>query len=310
MVSFVLSRLAQAIVVIAVVSFTVFLLSRVTGDPATLLLPINAGQEQKEAFRQEWGLDGDVIREQFPTWASKVIRGDLGTSLRARLPVTTLVSQRLPNSARLALATVVIAGAIGTLTGVASAIWRGRWPDWLFRGFAILGQGMPVFALALLLQALFAWHIPIFPVSGAEGWRSLVLPAATLGWFLSAGIMRLVRSAMIESLSSDYVLFARSKGLQTYVVVLKHALRNALIAPITFLGLYLGILIGAGVVVEYVFAYPGMGSLAVESVLARDFPTLQGVILVVTVAVILSNSLVDILYAAVDPRLRREYQNG
>lgn len=296
-------RLAQAVVVVLIASFIVFLMSHATGDPATLLLPLDATQETQDAYRQRWGLDQPLL-QQFATWVGNVAQGDLGTSFRARVPVTTLIAERLPRSIALAVAALAVAWVVGVVTGLVSALRRGTWLDWAFRGFAILGQGVPAFWLALVLQSVLTVRFPLFPVAGADSVASIVLPAATLGWFISAGVMRLVRSAMLTALGSDYVLLARSKGLRETLVISKHALRNALIAPLTFLGVYVGVLIGSAVVVESIFAWPGVGSLAYQAVLSRDFPTLQGVILVVTVLVAVTSVVIDLSYAVIDPRVR------
>lgn len=303
MLAFILRRCAQSVFVLLGVAFAVFVLSRATGDPATLLLPIDARPEQIAQFRVLWGLD-KPIWEQFLIWVINLLSGQLGTSFQAQRPVAQLINERLMNSLVLALSAILVAGVIGTVGGVLAAVRHGRMTDKILRGFAMLGSGVPEFWIALMLQYLLALRFPIFPVSRNEGPMSLVLPAVTLGWFLSAGILRLVRSGMLESLSSDYVLFARAKGLHEWQVVLKHALRNAFMTPLTFLGLYIGILIGSAVIVEYVFAWPGLGSLAYEAVLARDFPTIEGVILVVTCAVVFSSLLVDLINAIADPRVR------
>jgi ABC-type dipeptide/oligopeptide/nickel transport system permease component len=303
MFGFVARRMAQAVVVVLIVSFTVFLLARATGDPTNLLLPLDAPEVQKQEYRERWGLD-EPLFVQFGQWLVNVAGGDLGTSFRARTPVLDLLMERLPRSFYLAACALAVAAFVGITTGVVAALKRGTWIDRLFRFIAIIGQGVPAFWLALLLQAVFAVRLPIFPVGGAEHPLAVVLPAVTLGWFISAGIMRLVRSGMLGALTSDYVLLARSKGVSEWFVVLKHGLRNALVAPITFLGVYIGILIGSAVVVEVIYAWPGIGSLAYQAVLYRDFPTLQAVILVVTVIIVLSSLLIDLLYALIDPRIR------
>lgn len=303
MLGFVVRRSAQAVLVVLGVALAVFLLTRATGDPATLLLPLDATDEQIAEYRMRWGL-GEPIHEQFLVWLGRVVTGDLGTSFQAHRPVAELIEQRLMNSVWLAVAALVVAGILGTVIGVLSAVRRGTVMDRSFRGFAILGSGVPEFWVALVLQYFLALRFPVFPISGNKEPLSIVLPAITLGWFLSAGIMRLVRSSMLESLSSDYILFARTKGVPEWLVILRHALRNAFMTPLTFLGLYIGILIGSAVIVENIFAWPGLGSLAYDAVLTRDFPTLQGIILVVTVAVVLSSIVIDLVHAAADPRLR------
>lgn len=300
---FIARRAAQGVLVLLGVALAVFILTRATGDPARLLLPLDATPEQIATYRQLWGLDKPIY-EQFAVWLGQIVKGDFGTSFQAYRPVGDLIAQRVWGSLVLALAAIGIAGAVGTLLGILSATSRGRPADRVFRGFAILGSAIPEFWVALMLQNVFALRIPIFPISGNNEPLSIVLPAITLGWFLTAGIMRLVRSGMLEALSSDYVLFARAKGVPEWKVIVQHALRNAFMTPLTFLGLYVGILIGSAVIVEYVFAWPGLGSLAFESVLTRDFATLQGVILVTTFAVVVSSLMIDIIHAVADPRLR------
>lgn len=303
MFGFIARRTAQAVLVLLCVGFAVFILTRATGDPARLLLPLDATPEQIATYRTLWGLDKPLY-EQFAVWLGHLLTGDFGTSFQARRPVGELISQRVWSSLALALTAIGVAGVFGTVAGVLAAVRRGTALDRAFRGFAILGSGIPEFAVALMLQNVFAFRLPIFPITGSTKPLSIVLPAITLGWFISAGILRLVRSAMLEALSSDYVLFARTKGVPEWKVIVRHALGNAFMTPLTFLGLYLGILIGSAVIVEYVFAWPGLGSLAFEAVLTRDFPTLQGVILVVTVAVVISSTVIDLVHAAADPRLR------
>ena len=303
MLGFIARRTAQSVVVLLSVAFAVFVLTRATGDPARLLLPLDASPQQIATYRELWGLD-KPLHEQFAVWLGHVLTGDFGTSFQAHRPVAELLSQRAWNSVVLALCAICVAGVLGTAAGVWSAVRRGTAVDRSLRGLAILGSGIPEFAVALMFQNLLGLHLPIFPINGNTQPLSIVLPAAALGWFIAAGIMRLVRSGMLEALSSDYVLFARAKGVPEWKVVVRHALGNAFMTPLTFLGLYVGILIGSAVIVEYVFTWPGLGSLAYEAVLTRDFPTLQGVILVVTFAVVLSSIAIDLVHAAADPRLR------
>lgn len=291
------------VIVLWAVSAMVFLLGRVTGDPTTLMLPLDATQETKDALRHDWGFDRPVY-EQYGRWVANVARGDFGVSLRSRRPVLGLIGARLPNSLALALASMVVACLIGIATGAVAALKRGSLLDAIVRAFAIMGQAVPSFWLGLILMRLFSVEVPLFPVGGMGGIEHYVLPAVTLGWFVAAGITRLVRAGMIEALSSDYVKLARIKGVPESLVVLKHALRNSLIAPLTFAGVYFGILVGAAVVVETIFAWPGIGSLTYEAILFRDFPIMQGVVLVIAGVVVFTNLVVDVLYAYVDPRIR------
>lgn len=300
---FLLIRLLQTVTVLAVISLVVFAMGRATGNPANLLLPVEATEQQRAIFSERWGLD-EPISTQYVIWMSRLLSGDLGTSFQFRVPVVSLIGPRLLNSGLLALASIIVAGLLGISVGVVAALKRGTRVDGLARMFAILGQGMPPFFLALMLQQIFALRLGWLPISGTGSLAHFILPAVTLGWFISAGIMRLVRSSMIEALTSDYVTFARSKGVSNLLVLVKHALRNALISPVTFMAVYIGILIGSGVTVEAVFAWPGIGTLVFNSVLVRDFPVMQGVVLTVTLIVVLANFLADVLYALIDPRIR------
>lgn len=303
MIRFILSRLIQAIVALFVASLVIFLLARVTGNPVDLILPIEATAEEREALIEAKGLDRHVLY-QYWVYLKDAVRGDFGTSLRTLRPASELVPNRLGNSLKLASAAMLVAVGIGIPLGVVAAVNRGRFWDRLATGVALIGQSVPAFFMAILFVLLFSVTLGWAPAAGIGGWTHYILPALALGWFSSAGIVRLLRSSMLEVLDQEFMRLARLKGVKEYRVVLKHAFRNALIPVVTFIGFMYGLIVGAAVTIEVVFAWPGLGRLAYEAVLFRDFPLLQIVVLTWIALVIAINFLVDILYVLLDPRIR------
>ena len=303
MARFILIRLAQAVVALLVASFVLFLLSRSTGNPVDMLLPLEATAEQRERLIEQKGLDRPVLY-QYWVFLKDAVRGDFGDSLRSGRPVTELLPSRLRNSVVLASSAILFSVVIGVPLGVLAAVNRGRIWDHLATAVALLGQSIPSFFTAIVLVLIFSVHLGWFPAAGTGSWKHYVLPVVTLGWFSSAGIVRLLRSSMLEVLDAEYMKLARLKGVPEYKVVLKHALRNALIPVVTFVGFMYGIVIGAAVTIEVVFLWPGLGRLAFESVIFRDFPLLQMTVLTWIALIIAINFLVDILYVILDPRIR------
>jgi len=301
--SFALSRLAQAIPTLVAVSAIVFVMGHATGDPAALVLPPEASASERAAFRQQNGLDRPLI-VQYAIFLNEAARGNFGNSIRTGGPVMTLVLSRLRNSLRLATVAVVLSLAVSVPLGVAAAAMRGSLWDRLALGFSFLGQASPPFFIAIVSVLLFAVLLGWVPAGGAGSWKSYILPSLVLAWTISAGIARLVRSSMLETLDTEYVKFARLKGLAEPNVLVKHALLNALIPVVTFTGLMYGTIIASAVTVEVVFAWPGLGQLAYQAILWRDFPVLQATVLMWTVLIIVVNFIVDAVYFVVDPRIR------
>lgn len=312
MLQFLARRLLATLPVLLVVSVLVFLMLRLTpGDPAAVLAGDAASTEQIARIRANLGLDRSVP-EQYAIWFGHVVTGDLGQSYYYKTPVTTLIAQRLEPTLSLATLTIVVAVIVAVPLGVLAA-WRfGGWLDRGLMGFSVLGFSVPVFVLAYLLIWLVSLKLGLLPVQGyrrlAEGagpWlRHLALPAFTLSIIYIALIARVTRASVLEALGEDYVRTARAKGLRESKVLVRHALANAAVPIVTVIGIGIALLIGGVVVTESVYAIPGLGRLTVDAVLARDFPTIQGVILFFSVAYVLVNLLIDISYVFLDPRIR------
>ncbi len=277
-------------------------MGRATGDPTQLLVSPDASEEVQQEMRRSLGLDLP-LPEQFAIYVGGLLHGDLGLSIRSRTPVAELIGERLPRSASLAAVAMGIVFAVGLPLGVLAAVRRGTAIDTAVRLFALVGQALPSFVVGIVLIEIFAVDLGWFPASGADSAASYVLPAITLAWFVVAGIVRLLRTSMLEVLDSEFIKLARTKGLAESVVVWKHALRNALLPVVTFAGMYFAVLISLAIIVEVVFAWPGVGRLVYTAILFRDFPVLQGVVLVTGAIVMAVNLAVDLSYAAIDPRV-------
>ena len=308
----VLRRLLATVPVLLLVTAGVFALLHLTpGDPVDAMMAESADASTKESMRRELGLDRPIA-VQYAAWMGRLLRGDLGRSIRNGEPVLENVSRRIRPSLQLALLAMAIALTIAFPVAIASAVRHNTGVDRLGTTFALFGICMPNFLLALLLIFVFGVTLRWLPISGyldplEEGWsglRSLILPAVTLGLALAAVITRTLRSSLLEALAEDYVRTARAMGLSEWVVIRGHVLKNALIPVVTVLGLQLGTLIGGAVITEYVFALPGIGRLVVDAVFARDYPLVQGVILLIALGFIVSNLFVDLLYGYIDPRIR------
>ena len=303
MIRFVLARLVQSLVALAILSVVVFILARATGDPLQLILPMSATPEDYAEARQYLGLDRPYL-EQYLSFVGRAITGDFGMSLRARKPVSELIRERLPNSLSLAAFAMTISMAIAFPLGVLAAVKKGTSLDRTAQIIAVLGQSLPTFWVSIVLVEFVAGRLQWLPAGGNDGFTSYILPGFTLGWFVVAGMMRLLRSAMLEVLDSEYVKLARVKGVVEHHVIWRHALRNALIPVVTFAGIYFAILVTTAIVVETVFAWPGIGRLAYEGISSRDFPVIQAVVLTTAAIVAVVNLGVDCLYAVIDPRIR------
>ena len=287
------------------VSLVVFALVHLSGDPVLLMVSSDAPPDVVAATRHALGFDRP-LREQFADYVTRAARGDLGVSLRSSLPVATLIRQRLPATVELTLAALLIAVVVAIPAGIVSAVKRGSALDRLAMVGAVAGQAVPIFWLALLLIAFFGVYLRWLPVFGRGSLAHLVLPAVSLSTVILGRLARLVRSSMLEVLGQDYVRTARAKGVGEVRVLAGHALKNAAIPIVTLLGLQFAQLLGGAVVTETIFAWPGIGRLVVEAIFNRDFPVVQGVVLVVSLIFVAVNLLVDLAYAALDPRIRTE----
>ena len=301
---YILIRLAQAILALWVVSVIVFGLGRITGDPTDVLLAIDAGPEERAILQAQLGLD-KPLHVQYIKFITNSFKGDFGESIRVpNHSAMGLVLQKLPATLMLGFVAIAIAIAVALPVGVLSAVKKDSIFDYLGKTIALLGQSLPAFWLGLVMMWVFAVQLDLLPTSGRGGVATYILPSVSIGWFLVAALMRLVRSSMMDVLDSEYVKLARIKGLAEWKVVWKHGLRNAAIAPLTYFGIIFGGLLTGSVSIETVYAWPGVGFLAFQSVLARDFPVMQAVVILFAGIFIMTNLLIDILYAYLDPRIR------
>ena len=302
MLRFVLARLSQSAITLLLFSVVIFGLARATGDPLTLVLPMVATEEDFANARRYLGLDRPFY-VQYLTFVGRATTGDFGTSIRSRRPVVDLLRERLPNSLALAAFSMAVSLLVAFPLGVLAAVRRGTALDSGAKVLATLGQSLPTFWVGIVLIEVVAGRLQWLPAGGSGSLAHYILPGFTLGWFVVAGLMRLLRSAMLEVLDAEYVTTARAKGAPEVSVVWRHALRNALIPVVTFAGVYFAILVTSAIVVETVFAWPGMGRLAYEAITGRDFPVIQAVVLVTAAIVVTVNFAVDLLYAVIDPRI-------
>jgi ABC-type dipeptide/oligopeptide/nickel transport system permease component len=299
-------RLLQSIVVVWGVSVLVFFLLRLApGDPVSLLLAETATPEQMDAVREKWGLN-EPIPVQYVVFLSRALQGDLGDSLFFQQPALEVLLERLPATLQLSAAALLFSLAVAIPVGMLSALRRDTVWDYLGTGLAMLGQAIPPYWLGIMLILIFSVGLGWFPTSGRGSVWHLVLPAITLGSVLMALITRLVRSGMLDVLGEDYIRTARAKGLQERRVIVHHALRNILIPLVTVVGLQLGALFGGAVITESIFAWPGVGRLALQAINARDYPLVQAAVLFISVVYVFLNLAIDILYVYLDPRIRYE----
>ncbi len=312
MLGFLARRVAATVPVLLFVAVFVFLLLRLTpGDPAAIVAGDNASTEQIEEIRAQLGLDEPLL-EQFGLWSAKVLRGDFGESFFFKQPVASLIGQRIEPTLSLALVTLFITVVVAVPLGTLAAYYHRSWLDRLVMGFSVAGFSVPVFVLGYLLIYVFAVELRWFPVQGFASIREglwpflerMVLPASALSVIYVALIARITRASVLEVLGEDHVRTARGKGLPERTVVINHALRNAAVPIVTVIGVGLALLIGGVVVTESVFNIPGLGRLTVDAVLARDYPTIQAVILLFSFAYVLINLMIDLTYLVLDPRIR------
>lgn len=301
--TFVIRRAVQTIPLMILVLVLVFSLTRLTGDPASLVLGDNATPENVSELRADWGLDAPLI-VQFGRYLGDLASGDMGDSMRYSRPVSTMIVERLGASLLLVAASILIATTVSVPLGIVAAV-RWRQPeDAIIRLGVVVGQAVPRFYLGIILILLFGLQLRWFPTSGYGSLSHVVLPAITLATPTIALLTRLVRSSMLEVLQADYVRTARSKGLTERQVLFHHAFRNALMAPVTMLAIQAAQLVGSAVVVEQVFGWPGLGRLALDAIYARDFPVIQGIVLIFCLIVIATNLVVDVSYGLINPQVR------
>lgn len=306
MASYIIRRLLLTIPVLLGVSLLVFSMVRlIPGDPAIYIAGEHASQEDIEAIREEFGLNRS-FPVQYAIFLNNLVRGDLGRSTRTDRPVIIEIWERLPDTLQLASASMLIASVVGLIAGIISATRQYSVVDYTAMIGAMIGVSTPVFWLGLMLMLLFSVRLNWLPSTGSGTIQQLILPAITLGAASTAVIARMTRSSMLEVFGQDYVRTARSKGLREEMVIIKHALRNALVPVVTIMGLRFGTLLGGAVLTETVFAWPGVGRLMVNSILARDYPVVQGAVLVVACTFIFVNLVVDLLYSFIDPRIKFE----
>ncbi|MBT56628.1 MAG: ABC transporter permease [Mameliella sp.] len=305
MAAFILSRVLYAIVVVFGVSVAVFFLVRMGGDPTSLFLPPDAPVEEIERFRQLMGFDRP-LSEQYLAFLGKALQGDFGMSLRYDEPAMGLVLDRASATLTLSGSALLLSILIAVPLGILAAAFRGTIVDRISLVISLIGQSFPAFWLAIMLILLFSETFRFLPPSGRGSWENLVMPSIVLATYSTAIITRLLRSSMIEVLQADYIRTARGKGLSEWRIVMKHGLRNAAIPTITVIGLQVGALLGGAVITEEVFAYPGIGRLAIQAIANRDFTVVQAFVIVMAVTIVTINLLVDLSYGLLDPRMRNK----
>ena len=303
MTQFIIRRTIYALISLFILSVTIFAIVRLTGDPVTMLAEPGARAEDLDRLRAEWGLDRP-LPVQYLAFVRNIFTGDLGKSFNYQMPVTTLYFQRLPASLQLALAATLISFIIGIPAGLISAVRVNSAWDNAGKVVALFGLAVPGFWLGLVMILVFSVWLRWLPTSGQGGILHLIMPSVALGWYFAASLLRLTRSSMLEVMGSEYIKLARLKGLPGFIVIAVHAFKNALIPVLTLAGINLVIMINAGVIIEVIFAWPGIGRLLYEGIFQRDFPLVQGVVIQAGIMIVVINLTIDILYAYIDPRIR------
>ncbi|MDC0764003.1 ABC transporter permease [Brevibacillus sp. AG] len=307
---YIVKRLLSGIVVLFGLSvFTFLLIHLIPGDPVRIMLGQRATVEQIESLRGELGLNKPLV-VQYLDYASGVLKGDLGTSLKTGRPVSTEIADRFPATAKMAVASLVVAVVIGIGLGVLAAKYKDTPIDGAIMTFSTFGMSIPGFWLGLLVILVFSVHLGWFPIAGGTGLKDMVLPAFTLGTLMATALSRLTRAGMVEVLSNDYIRTARAKGMNERIVLLRHAFRNVMIPIVAVIGLELAGLLGGAVIVEQVFGWPGVGTLAIQAISSRDFPMIQGTTLFIGAVYVLVVILIDVLYAILDPRIDYAAKEG
>ncbi|MGE8602786.1 glutathione ABC transporter permease GsiC [Bordetella trematum] len=304
MLTYFVKRLLGMIPTLLLVSVVVFLfVHMLPGDPARLAAGPEADQATVDLVRQELGLDLP-LPQQFVRYFSHLLQGDLGVSLRTKRPVSTEIADRFMPTLWLTITSMIWSVTFGMVFGIVSAVWRNRWPDRLLMTLAVSGISFPAFALGMMLMQVFSVKLGWLPTVGASSWKHYILPSITLGAAVAAVMARFTRASFVEVIQEDFVRTARAKGLGEGRVVIKHTLRNALIPVVTMMGLQFGFLLGGSIVVETVFNWPGLGRLLVDAVTQRDYPVIQGLVLLFSLEFILINLIVDVLYGVINPSIR------
>jgi peptide/nickel transport system permease protein len=300
---YLLSRVGYSSISLFLLSLTIFTVVRLTGDPAVLLVGPGGSQADFAAARTLWGLDRPWP-EQYVSFVTNAVKGDFGTSFQYRVPVRDLYFERLPNSLLLAFWALLISLVIGIPLGIVSAVKLDTGWDTLSKITALLGLSVPNFFIGLVMINIFAVWLRWLPAAGQGTWQHLVMPSIALGWYFAASMLRLTRSSMLEVLDSEYIKLARLKGLPETIVIVKHAFKNALIPVLTLAGINLVIMVNVAVIIETIFAWPGIGRLLYEAISSRDFPVVQGLVVMAGGMIVGVNLVLDLLYAAIDPRIR------
>jgi ABC-type dipeptide/oligopeptide/nickel transport system permease component len=300
---YIIRRVSYCLLSLFLLSLTIFFFVRVTGDPATLLVEPGASAADIAAIHHQFGLDRPLW-VQYGLFVSSLLHGDLGQSFYYQTPVMELYLDRLPNSLMLAFVAMSLSLVIGIPSGILASVQVGKFWDSIGKMFALLGLSLPSFWVGLVLILIFSVYLGWLPSSGSGTPLHLIMPAFALGWYFAASHMRLTRSSMLEVLGSEYIKLARLKGLPQSMVIAKHAFKNALIPVLTLAGINLVIMVNVAVVVETVFAWPGIGRLLYEGITFRDFPVVQGVVILGGAMIVIVNLVIDILYAVIDPRIR------
>lgn len=303
MLTYAIKRTILAVAVALFVSSLVFLLTNAAADPASVLAGEGARDEDIRMIRAQYGFDRP-LPEQYLSWVGRLVQGDLGQSYRMKRPTVDLLAERLPITLSLGLSALGFAVALGIPLGVLAALRPNSWIDRLALAVSVVGQAMPTFWFSLLLILLFGVTLRWLPISGAGRWTHLVMPSVALGYYATPAIMRLTRAGMIDALASDYIRTARAKGMLPFSILFKHALRNALVPVVSLAAVQFGFMLGGSVVIEAVFALPGLGFLAWESITRSDIPVVQAIVLMVSLVYVLLTLLADLLNAWLDPRLR------
>lgn len=308
---YILKRILLMVPVLLGVILVVFIMNHISpGNPARILAGENASEEAVAALTEELGLNDPLYIQFFNYVKGIVTKFDLGTSYQTRRPVIDELMDRFPTTAKLALLSICISAAVGISLGIISAVKQNTIIDHLSTGFALLGVSMPAFWAGMMLILVFAIYLKWLPVSGIDGWKNWIMPAFTSSMVGMATITRMTRSSMLDVICQDYIVTARAKGLSEQIIVVKHALKNALIPIITVLGIQLGTMLGGAVLTESVFSIPGLGKFMVDSIKNRDYPVVQGGVLLLAIVFSLVNLIVDIIYAYVDPRIKSQYDRG
>ena len=302
--AYIIRRLLQSLIVILGVIVITFIISRVIGDPVVLLLPPEASPEQRAYLTKDLGLDRPLYI-QLVVYVGKVMKGDFGHSFRHRESAMKLVWERLPASLYLSFVAVLFAITVAIPLGIISAIKRGTIVDRIGMTIALFGQSIPAFWAGIMLIFIFAVQLGWLPPSGYGGFEYVILPATTLAFFVSAATARLTRSSVLDVLDMDYVRYARLKGVPEFVVITRHVIRNTFITIFNIVALQLGLIIGGAVITEFIFSWPGIGRLSLESIYSRDYPVIQATVVVAALIFVVINLLVDIVYIATDPRVKK-----